>query len=102
MHKLLDAVIDAQNRGLCGFYDFSGHVCWVSIRITPSIDDFNTYLYHKPAVQMDSIITPKTVKEVTKEIKDVSKDRKKALNKAKQKEIKEEKKTLAELKKKYE
>lgn len=101
MHKLLDVVIDAQNKGLCGFYDFSGHVYWVSVRICESVEEYNTDLYRKDFILLTAKDTPENIEIGRKEIRAVIKNAKEEIKKAEQRDIEAEKKLLVELKDKY-
>ena len=106
MHKLLDAVINAQNKGLCGFYNFSGHVDWVEVVLAQDAENYSTRVFSRGTMKTCkkeySNPISSFVDEVISEMKEVVKNMDAHLKKIKEQETEEEKVLLKELKQKYE
>jgi len=97
MHKLLDVVINAENKGYAAWFNYSGHVNWMDVSVAMSPDDYHTKIIDSSCIWVD----PKHIDESISEIKRVTKDIKVSRDIAEAKKEKEEKELLVELQNKY-
>jgi len=97
MHDLLDVCIDLQNKGLCAFCDYSGHVNWFNINIGISKTHYSIKLYDAITPYVDSKAFIEYVKKFKKEKNNIYQKgqiRKDEYQKAKIKELEKELRTL--------